>query len=70
MTNHYYRDDHITLYVGDMRDVLPALDITADLVVADPPYAETALAWDRWPDGWPDIAAIVTRSMWQHAHVP
>ncbi|MFE2794588.1 DNA-methyltransferase [Brevibacterium sediminis] len=53
----------MTLYHGDMREILPALG-TVDLVLADPPYAETALAWDRWPDGWPTIAAEVTRSMW------
>ncbi|MUN41471.1 site-specific DNA-methyltransferase [Actinomadura sp. NEAU-AAG5] len=47
-----------------MREVLPALGITADLIVADPPYAETSLAWDRWPDGWPALAATASSSMW------
>ncbi|RCH70527.1 site-specific DNA-methyltransferase [Streptomyces sp. SDr-06] len=60
----YYADDQVTLYLGDMREVLPALDLKADLVVADPPYAETSLAWDRWPDGWPTLAATVASSMW------
>ena len=60
----YWSGDGIELYLGDMREVLPALGITADLIVADPPYAETSLAWDRWPDGWPAIAAEVSRSMW------
>ncbi|MFD0902365.1 DNA-methyltransferase [Actinomadura sediminis] len=60
----YWEDDHVTLYHGDMREVLPALAVQAALVIADPPYAETSLAWDRWPDGWPAIAATVTRSMW------
>ena len=64
MMNPYYRDDHVQLYLGDMRDVVPALGITADLVMADPPYSETSLAWDRWPGGWPDIAATVSSSMW------
>jgi site-specific DNA-methyltransferase (adenine-specific) len=57
-------DAGLQLYCGDMREILPALGLHADLVVADPPYAETSLAWDRWPDGWPALAATVTSSMW------
>jgi site-specific DNA-methyltransferase (adenine-specific) len=60
----YYEDDQVALYLGDMREILPALALQADLVVADPPYAETSLAWDRWPDGWPALAAQTARSMW------
>jgi site-specific DNA-methyltransferase (adenine-specific) len=47
-----------------MREVLPQLGLQADLVVADPPYGETSLAWDRWPDGWPALAATTASSMW------
>nr|WP_257217259.1 site-specific DNA-methyltransferase [Streptomyces dengpaensis] len=47
-----------------MREVLPALGVKADLILADPPYSETSLAWDRWPDGWPTLAATVASSMW------
>ena len=54
----------MTLYLGDCREVLPALGVQADCIVADPPYGETSLAWDRWPDGWLDVAATVTRSLW------
>ena len=57
-------DGDVVLYLGDMREVLPALNITADCILADPPYAETSLAWDRWPDGWVEIAARTGRSMW------
>ncbi len=64
MTAPYWEDDHVQLYLGDMREVLPALGVTVDLVLADPPYSETSLAWDRWPDGWPAVAAEVTSSMW------
>lgn len=64
MITPFYDDGTVTLYLGDMREVLPALGITADLVCADPPYSETSLAWDRWPDGWPALAATVTSSMW------
>ncbi|MFE6429320.1 DNA-methyltransferase [Streptomyces rochei] len=60
----YYEDDTVQLYLGDMREILPSLAVQADLIVTDPPYAETSLAWDRWPDGWPTLAATVTRSMW------
>jgi DNA modification methylase len=34
----YYEKDGITLYLGDCREVLPALLATVDLVVTDPPY--------------------------------
>jgi site-specific DNA-methyltransferase (adenine-specific) len=64
MTAPYYSDDQVTLYLGDCREILPALGLQADLAVADPPYGETSLAWDRWPDGWPTLAATVARSMW------
>jgi site-specific DNA-methyltransferase (adenine-specific) len=47
-----------------MREVLPALDIRADAVITDPPYQETSLVWDRWPDGWPAIVAQHASSMW------
>lgn len=60
----YYADDTITLYQGDMREILPALDIAPDCILADPPYGETSLAWDRWPDGWVQAAADITSSMW------
>lgn len=64
----YYADDTVTLYLGDMREVLPALDLRADLICTDPPYqimqTNGKCAWDRWPDGWLDIAAHVSRSMW------
>jgi site-specific DNA-methyltransferase (adenine-specific) len=58
------KDAGLALYLGDMREILPALGVQADLVLADPPYSETSLAWDRWPDGWPTLAATVTSSMW------
>lgn len=64
MAEPYYADDSVTLYHGDMREVLPALRQSYDLVVADPPYGETSLRWDHWPDGWPALVADVTSSMW------
>ena len=61
----YYTDDQVTLYLGDCREVIPSVDLgPVDLVLTDPPYGETALAWDRWPDGWPALAASIAKSMW------
>lgn len=60
----YYQDDTVTLYHGDMRELLPVLGIQADLIVTDPPYGDTALTWDKWPGGWPTLAAEAARSMW------
>lgn len=66
MTAPYWSspDGNVSLYHGDMREVLPVLGLQADCVVADPPYGETSLAWDRWPDGWPALAATAASSMW------
>ena len=60
----YYSDEHVTLYHGDHRDILPELGLQFDLIVADPPYGETSLAWDRWPQGWPNGMTAYARSMW------
>jgi site-specific DNA-methyltransferase (adenine-specific) len=60
----YWSSEDVTLYLGDMREVLPELGVTADCVIADPPYEETSLEWDRWQDGWLEVAAAVTRSLW------
>jgi site-specific DNA-methyltransferase (adenine-specific) len=63
MPDPYYSDSSVTLYCGRMEDVLPELG-EFDACVTDPPYGETSLAWDRWPDGWPALVAGHTRSMW------
>lgn len=34
----YYQDDSVTIYHGDCREILPELDVQADLVLTDPPY--------------------------------
>ena len=60
----YYDHGGVVLYLGDMREVLPTLSLTVDLCLTDPPYQETSLTWDRWPGGWPAVAATVTRSLW------
>lgn len=43
-----YEDDLVQLWHGDYRDILGNLATAgADLVLADPPYGETTLEWDR-----------------------
>jgi hypothetical protein len=64
----YYEDEAVTLYHGDYRDILPALDLDAgleaDLVLTDPPYGETSLDWDVWPEDWPDLLSAYSYAMW------
>ena len=64
MTEPYYQDSAVTLYHGDMREVLPMLDVCAHAVITDPPYGETSLEWDRWPDGWPALVTAYTNALW------
>lgn len=60
----YYSDTMVTLYHGKMEEVVQDLTDHADAVITDPPYGETALAWDRWVDGWPLLMTWHTNSMW------
>ncbi|EXL06466.1 DNA methylase [Brucella anthropi] len=56
----------MTVLTGDCRDLLPAHG-PFDLIVADPPYGDTSLAWDRRVDGWLPLACEALRptgSMW------
>jgi site-specific DNA-methyltransferase (adenine-specific) len=64
MPQPYYQADGITLYCGDMMNVVPALGMRFDAVIADPPYAETSLEWDVWPIGWPEVVASVSDALW------
>jgi site-specific DNA-methyltransferase (adenine-specific) len=59
----FYKDESITLYCGDALALLPLLP-KADAIITDPPYGETSLDWDKWPDGWPGVAAQVSKQMW------
>ncbi len=56
MLEPYYSDGLVTLYCGDLREVMPQLPM-ADCIVTDCTYGETALKWDKWVDAWPTIAA-------------
>lgn len=57
-----------TILIGDVREQIQSIpDSSIDCIVADPPYAETALDWDRWPDGWAALMLRVLKpsgSMW------
>lgn len=50
----YYDAGGVTIYHGDCRQIVTLLPFVYDCIIADPPYSQTSLAWDRWPDGWPD----------------
>lgn len=63
MTEPYYSDESVTLYLGDWREIIPA-DLEVDLIVTDPPYGETSLDWDHWPVRWPALASRHASSMW------
>jgi site-specific DNA-methyltransferase (adenine-specific) len=60
----YYSEQAIELYLGDCREILPELDRTFALCIADPPYGDTSLKWDEWPDGWCSTVAQHTQAMW------
>lgn len=60
----FYSDGHATIYLGDCREVLPALGLSPAVVIADPPYGETALEWDRWPVGWISALPGDVRQLW------
>lgn len=53
----YYADDLVTLYQGDCREILAALDIKPALVLTDPPYGmdykplRGSDGSKRWTDG-------------------
>lgn len=69
MTEPYYDDGTVQLYLGDCRDILPALPRDSiDLIVTDPPYG---MRWqsrrrvtEKAPivgdDGTLDVAACIT----------
>lgn len=55
----YYQDEYVTIYHADFRAWSSVFPVAA--AVVDPPYEETGLAWDNWPEGWP---------AWLRAHLP
>lgn len=56
----------VRLLIGDCRAVM-ADEGPFDLIIADPPYGDTSLAWDRRVEGWQSVArqrCKPTGSMW------
>lgn len=56
----------MTVLTGDCRDLMPAHG-PFDMILADPPYGDTSLAWDRRVDGWLPLARDALRpsgSLW------
>lgn len=68
MNEPYYADEHVQLYHGDMREILPELDVRADACITDPPYGvlhtNGKCAWDTWPSGWLPLVGQYTDSLW------
>jgi site-specific DNA-methyltransferase (adenine-specific) len=42
----YHETEHGVLYCGDCLDVLPTLEVKADMILCDLPYGTTACKWD------------------------
>lgn len=54
------------LITGDCRDVMPEHG-PFDMILADPPYGDTSLDWDKIVQGWERVAATClkpTGSLW------
>jgi site-specific DNA-methyltransferase (adenine-specific) len=57
MMEPYYSDELVTIYQGDSCEVLPALNLEAELVLADPPYMDVVDA--EWDGQWATPAAFI-----------
>jgi site-specific DNA-methyltransferase (adenine-specific) len=56
----------IELLEGDCREVMPARG-PFDMILADPPYGDTSIRWDKRVRGWLDLAYAALKpagSMW------
>jgi site-specific DNA-methyltransferase (adenine-specific) len=47
MITPYYQDEDVTLYCGKCEEILPQLNVRADLLLTDPPYG----LGERWQGG-------------------
>jgi site-specific DNA-methyltransferase (adenine-specific) len=62
----YYQDSGISLFHGSCYEGVEHLAFPSkSLIIADPPYGQTSLAWDKWPNRWPLMATgFFSNSMW------
>lgn len=64
----FYERDGITILHGDAADRLPDVAPgSIDAVIADPPYGETSLGWDRRLRNWPALVMPLLKasgSLW------
>ena len=58
MTAPYYQDDYVTLYHGDSLEILPTLDIEANVLLTDPPYFK--VKQDEWDNQWDKAHEFLT----------
>lgn len=65
----YFQDDFVTLYHGNALELAPRLVERVDAIFADPPYGETSLRWDKWPEGWPAKLAVHSNVMWCYGSI-
>lgn len=58
----------ITIINSDFQSAVQNMENESiDCILTDPPYGETSLAWDKWPEGWPATVRRLlkkTGSMW------
>ena len=62
----YYSNGRAAIYLGSWL-AHPEIVGEADCIIADPPYGQTSLDWDKWPKGWPGILAEMSKpeiSLW------
>ena len=63
-----FRDAYLELWCGDCRSACSVFAADEfDLCIADPPYNQTSLQWDRWPEGWVNaIGPLISQqgSLW------
>lgn len=64
----YYDHAGIQIFHGDCREVMrQCLRCAVDVVIADPPYGDTSLDWDKYVSGWAQVVRKVLDlqgSMW------
>jgi site-specific DNA-methyltransferase (adenine-specific) len=59
----YYAAGGVTVYHAKFEEVLDGL-APVDAIVTDPPYGETSLEWDVWPNDWPWRVRNLARCLW------